>query len=113
MCILITCRCYIVQCSVPGSCTVKYFLKVLHGPVVGGGYEALREAFKKKKIQNVNFFQIGLDPPAPPSKCKLFEEKKSKKKIKIFFFGVLCLYNFTNLYIEVLVQVSWLKRHSL
>ena len=32
----------------------------------------------KKKIQNVNFFQIGVDPP--PSKCKLFD-----KNFKHFF----------------------------
>ena len=43
---------------------------------------SLREAvIKKKKIQNVNFFQIGLGPPPPPSKCKLF----SKSFLSIFF----------------------------
>ena len=33
---------------------------------------------KRIKILNVNFFQIGFDPP-PPSKCKLFENNFNKK----------------------------------
>ena len=45
---------------------------------------SVREAFKKKKIQNVNFFQIGLDPPAPPSKCKLLTTKKMTIFYNIF-----------------------------
>ena len=73
-------------------------------------HKPLREAFKKKN-QNVHFFQIGLDPPAPPQNVNFL--KKKIKKNYIFFFLVICLYNFTNLYIEVFIQVSWLKRHSL
>ena len=37
----------------------------------------LREGCKKN--QNVNFFQICLTNPIPPSKCKLFEKKFKKK----------------------------------
>ena len=36
---------------------------------------------RHKKNQNVNFFQIGLDPPPPPTKCKLF----SKSFLTIYF----------------------------
>ena len=62
----------------------------------------------------LTFSKLTLTPLPPPSKCKLPEEKKSMKKIFFFvFFVVLCLQDFTNLYIEVFIQVSWLKRHSL